>query len=78
MCAITEKKPPSPRPECTGAAVSGLWDLFGKCWSITPADRPSAGTICEYLEGQDQLVTELETHVDLSLWNPQSIPDDRV
>jgi hypothetical protein len=64
-------EPPTRRPASCAGAVSDLWDLFEKCWSIDPANRPDAGNVCEYLEGgPGQLVAELENHMLCSsLWN---------
>jgi hypothetical protein len=61
MRAIEKGKPPALRPENCAGAISGLWDLFEKCWSKDPSERPDAAAICQFLEGnKEQLVTELE------------------
>jgi hypothetical protein len=80
MRAIEKLKPPTRRPANCAGAVSDLWNLFEKCWIIDPAERPNAGKVCEYLEGdREQLVAELEQHVLCSsLWNHGSITNGPV
>jgi hypothetical protein len=60
MRAIDKGNPHAIRPaNCTGA-VSGLWDLFEKCWSRDVAHRPDAAAICQYLEeNKEQLIADL-------------------
>jgi len=70
MKAIEMAEPPTHRPANCAGAVSDIWNLFEKCWSIDPVERPDAGKVCEYLEGdRQQLVAGLESHLHCSsLW----------
>lgn len=57
---ISKEAPPAVRPKDTPGAVSGLWDMFERCWSLKPADRPNAETICGFLrEHHERLATDL-------------------
>jgi len=58
--AISKGISPGPRPEGVSGSVSELWDILEQSWSLEPEKRPSAGTVCRFLDmHKERLALEL-------------------